>query len=213
MVGSSVVVEQERLLPKGTGTGTESRLEKGVESLGSKVPGETSLLAYDCFTPSLSGHFIDIMNIRQSGGDGPPTQQESIQQQLPDSNSEGSQAMAWETFDNSSYINGEDPRLISILDKDQGQSDTFFSLSDHSSWTSNEGSDSETGKISLELGSETSYLASEQEQVENDKVTTVRKKQKKGMHNLIQLHTHQCLGKLRTFSGIIQTLNLWKIRP
>ncbi|KAJ1193156.1 hypothetical protein NDU88_002461 [Pleurodeles waltl] len=48
-----------------------------------------------------------------------------------------------------------------------------------SSWTNNEGLDSETGKISSEPGSEMSSPASEQEQAENDKVITIRKKQKK----------------------------------
>ncbi|KAJ1186931.1 hypothetical protein NDU88_003711 [Pleurodeles waltl] len=70
---------------------------------------------------------------------------------------------------------------MAARDKDQGQGDKCFYLSDQSSWTSNEGSDSETW---------------EQEQAENDKVTTVRNKQKNrytqpspAMHSLIPRET------------------------
>ncbi|KAJ1190270.1 hypothetical protein NDU88_007008 [Pleurodeles waltl] len=85
---------------------------------------------------------------------------------------------------------------MAVRDKEQGQGDKVFSLSDQSSWTSNEGSESETGNISSELGSELSSPSSEQEQAENDKVTTVRKDQKKrktqpspAMHSLIPQET------------------------
>ncbi|KAJ1197431.1 hypothetical protein NDU88_001291 [Pleurodeles waltl] len=59
------------------------------------------------------------------------------------------------------------------------QGDTFFSLSDHSSWSSNEQLDSEADKASSELDSEVSSLAPGRESHGSSKNATVRKKQKK----------------------------------
>ncbi|KAJ1142495.1 hypothetical protein NDU88_008809 [Pleurodeles waltl] len=59
------------------------------------------------------------------------------------------------------------------------QGDTFFSLSDHSSWSSNEQLDLEADKTSSEFDSEVSTLALGRESHESSKNATVRKKQKK----------------------------------
>ncbi|KAJ1081659.1 hypothetical protein NDU88_001837 [Pleurodeles waltl] len=60
-----------------------------------------------------------------------------------------------------------------------------------SSWTSNEGSDSGTAKISSELGSELSSPGLEQGRSECDKVATVRKKQRKrNTHPGPATHSH-----------------------
>ncbi|KAJ1133229.1 hypothetical protein NDU88_011526 [Pleurodeles waltl] len=59
------------------------------------------------------------------------------------------------------------------------QGDTFFSLSDHSSWSSNEQLDLEADKTSFELDSEVSSLALGRESHESSKNATVRKKQRK----------------------------------
>ncbi|KAJ1206951.1 hypothetical protein NDU88_002344 [Pleurodeles waltl] len=75
------------------------------------------------FYPSLFGHFTDTTNIGHSSGDEPPTRKESLQQQLPDRNSEGSQDMVQETLNNLSHANGEDLMLIATRDKAHGQND------------------------------------------------------------------------------------------
>ncbi|KAJ1190822.1 hypothetical protein NDU88_000141 [Pleurodeles waltl] len=59
------------------------------------------------------------------------------------------------------------------------QGDTFFSLSDHSSWSSNEQLDLEADKTSSELDSELSSLALGRDSHESSKNATVRKKQRK----------------------------------
>ncbi|KAJ1188168.1 hypothetical protein NDU88_004932 [Pleurodeles waltl] len=59
------------------------------------------------------------------------------------------------------------------------QGDKFFSLSDHSSWSSNEQLDLEADKTSSELDFEVSSLALGRESHESSKNATVRKKQRK----------------------------------
>ncbi|KAJ1179408.1 hypothetical protein NDU88_004642 [Pleurodeles waltl] len=85
--------------------------------------------------------------------------------------------------------NGDSPHLagISLLkrgpvmlrDNETTQGDKFFSLSDHSSWSSNEQLDLEADKTSSELDSEVSALALGRESHESSKNATVRKKQRK----------------------------------
>ncbi|KAJ1154736.1 hypothetical protein NDU88_007479 [Pleurodeles waltl] len=79
----------------------------------------------------------------------------------------------------SSYGKVDASRPATTRDKDLVQSDTFFSLSDHSSWSSNERSGSEAEKISLEPDSEISSLASDKEFPKSGKITTVKKKLRK----------------------------------
>ncbi|KAJ1190218.1 hypothetical protein NDU88_006956 [Pleurodeles waltl] len=59
------------------------------------------------------------------------------------------------------------------------QGDKFFSLSDHSSWSSNDQSDLEADKTSSELDSEVSSSVLGKEIHESSKNATVRKKQRK----------------------------------
>ncbi|KAJ1151627.1 hypothetical protein NDU88_004407 [Pleurodeles waltl] len=66
-----------------------------------------------------------------------------------------------------------------LRDNETTQGDKFFSLSDHSSWSSNEQLDLEVDKTSSELDSEVSSLALGRESHESSKNATVRKKQKK----------------------------------
>ncbi|KAJ1099280.1 hypothetical protein NDU88_004382 [Pleurodeles waltl] len=85
--------------------------------------------------------------------------------------------------------NGESSHLagISLLkqgpmvlrDNETMQGDTFFSLWDHSSWSSNEQLDLEADKTSSEFDSEVSSLALGKETNESRKNATVRKKQRK----------------------------------
>ncbi|KAJ1118320.1 hypothetical protein NDU88_006514 [Pleurodeles waltl] len=66
-----------------------------------------------------------------------------------------------------------------LRDNETTQGDKFFSLSDHSSWSSNEQLDLEADKTSSELESEVSSLALGRESHESSKNATVRKKQRK----------------------------------
>ncbi|KAJ1219116.1 hypothetical protein NDU88_006687 [Pleurodeles waltl] len=66
-----------------------------------------------------------------------------------------------------------------LRDNETTQGDKFFSLSDHSSWSSNEQLDLEADKTSSELDSEVSSLALGRESHESSKNATVRKKTKK----------------------------------
>ncbi|KAJ1180294.1 hypothetical protein NDU88_005516 [Pleurodeles waltl] len=86
--------------------------------------------------------------------------------------------------DISTNVKVDASRPTAAQDKDLAQSEKKKSLSDHSSWSSNERSDSEVEKISLEPDSEISSLASDKELPESGKITTVRKKQRKRSEHL-----------------------------
>ncbi|KAJ1139717.1 hypothetical protein NDU88_006084 [Pleurodeles waltl] len=70
-------------------------------------------------------------------------------------------------------------RPVGLRDNETIQGDTFFSLSDHSSWSSNEQLDLEADKTSSEFESEVSSLALGKELQESGRSATVRKKQRK----------------------------------
>ncbi|KAJ1115744.1 hypothetical protein NDU88_003966 [Pleurodeles waltl] len=70
-------------------------------------------------------------------------------------------------------------RPVELRDNETIQGDKFFSLSDHSSWSSNEQLDLETDKTSSEFESEVSSLALGKELQESGRSATVRKKQRK----------------------------------
>ncbi|KAJ1204274.1 hypothetical protein NDU88_008055 [Pleurodeles waltl] len=68
-------------------------------------------------------------------------------------------------------------RPVELRDNETIQGDKFFSLSDHSSWSSNEQLDLEADKTSSEFESEVSSLALGKELQESSRSATVRKKQ------------------------------------
>ncbi|KAJ1211550.1 hypothetical protein NDU88_006908 [Pleurodeles waltl] len=70
-------------------------------------------------------------------------------------------------------------RPVELRDNETIQGDKFFSLSDHSSWSSNEQLDLEADKTSSEFESEVSSLALGKELQESSRSATVRKKQRK----------------------------------
>ncbi|KAJ1193583.1 hypothetical protein NDU88_002879 [Pleurodeles waltl] len=70
-------------------------------------------------------------------------------------------------------------RPVELRDNETIQGDKFFSLSDHSSWSSNEQLDLEADKTSSEFESEVSSLALGKELQESGRSATVRKKQRK----------------------------------
>ncbi|KAJ1106771.1 hypothetical protein NDU88_004169 [Pleurodeles waltl] len=70
-------------------------------------------------------------------------------------------------------------RPVGLRDNETIQGDKFFSLSDHSSWSSNEQLDLEADKTSSEFESEVSSLALGKELQESGRSATVRKKQRK----------------------------------
>ncbi|XP_069098299.1 deleted in malignant brain tumors 1 protein-like [Pleurodeles waltl] len=70
-------------------------------------------------------------------------------------------------------------RPVELRDNEIIQGDKFFSLSDHSSWSSNEQLDLEADKTSSEFESEVSSLALGMELQESSRSATVRKKQRK----------------------------------
>ncbi|KAJ1112701.1 hypothetical protein NDU88_000962 [Pleurodeles waltl] len=70
-------------------------------------------------------------------------------------------------------------RPVELHDNETIQGDKFFSLSDHSSWSSNEQLDLEADKTSSEFESEVSSLALGKELQESGRSATVRKKQRK----------------------------------
>ncbi|KAJ1113578.1 hypothetical protein NDU88_001820 [Pleurodeles waltl] len=70
-------------------------------------------------------------------------------------------------------------RPVILRDNETIQGDKFFSLSDHSSWSSNEQLDLEVDKTSSEFESEVSSLALGRESHESSRNATVRKKQRK----------------------------------
>ncbi|KAJ1090160.1 hypothetical protein NDU88_003295 [Pleurodeles waltl] len=89
----------------------------------------------------------------------------------------------------SQQCNGDSPHPVGISllkqgpamlrDNEPTQGDKFFSLSDHSSWSSDKQLDLEADKTSSELDSELSSLALGRESHESCKNATVRKKQRK----------------------------------
>ncbi|KAJ1148890.1 hypothetical protein NDU88_001714 [Pleurodeles waltl] len=116
-----------------------------------------------------------------------PTHLEAVRQQQRspgrnEASSGGSPTEDLVNLANASLLNDgkmEMAQLTIPRDKEMMQSDTFFSLSDHSSWSTNEQLDFEADKISSEPDSEISYLTSGKELHESGKSATVRKKQRK----------------------------------
>ncbi|KAJ1191487.1 hypothetical protein NDU88_000803 [Pleurodeles waltl] len=96
--------------------------------------------------------------------------QQQPQQELPSSNGDSSH------FAGISLLK-QGPMML--RDNETIQGDTFFSLSDHSIWSSNEQLDLEADKTSSEFDSEVSSLALGRESHESSKNATVRKKQRK----------------------------------
>ncbi|KAJ1180702.1 hypothetical protein NDU88_005919 [Pleurodeles waltl] len=122
---------------------------------------------------------VDLMNNRRA--DMALTQLETVQQKSPGSDGP-SLAEDLVNQGNVGPVNDgkmEALRLATSRDKEVVQSDTFFSLAYHSSWSSNEQSDFEADKNSPEPDSEISSLASDKELLESGKSATVRKKQRK----------------------------------
>ncbi|KAJ1123759.1 hypothetical protein NDU88_002226 [Pleurodeles waltl] len=119
VVSSSVIEEWGELMIEVDVV--ESRAEKGVESLDSKALSGTPLLASDCSTLSLVGHFIETLNIGHSKGDVPPIRNEGLEQQLPDKNGEGGQIMVQETLNNLRQANGEELTLMAACDKSRAR--------------------------------------------------------------------------------------------
>ncbi|KAJ1162989.1 hypothetical protein NDU88_003453 [Pleurodeles waltl] len=124
-------------------------------------------------------HPVDLMNNRLA--DMALPQLEIVQQRSPSSDG-GSLAENLVNQGNVDAVNDgkmEAVCLATSRDREVVQSDKFFSLSDHSSWSSNEHSDFEADKNSPEPDSEISCLASDRELLESGKSATVRKKQRK----------------------------------
>ncbi|KAJ1154159.1 hypothetical protein NDU88_006913 [Pleurodeles waltl] len=74
--------------------------------------------------------------------------------------------------------------LIASRDNEITQGDKFFSLSDHSSWSSNEQLDLEADRTSSKLDSEMSSIVLGKESHDSSKNATVRKKQRKRSEQL-----------------------------
>ncbi|KAJ1201629.1 hypothetical protein NDU88_005435 [Pleurodeles waltl] len=91
----------------------------------------------------------------------------------------GSQTEQRESAQSAMILSQVEQRPVILRDNKTIQGDTFFSLSDHSSWSSNEQLDLEADKTSSEFESEVSSLALGKELHESSRNATVRKKQRK----------------------------------
>ncbi|KAJ1151013.1 hypothetical protein NDU88_003800 [Pleurodeles waltl] len=131
--------------------------------------------------PALRGKQTKPGGVCSSGAPDKPKLQQEVKRGAPEKplyrTGDWGHAMVHRMVSSLRYADGG--YLTSKAARDKNQGDKIFSLSDQSSWTSNEESDSETEKISSELGSELSSPGSEQGQSECDSIVSVRKKQKK----------------------------------
>ncbi|KAJ1150529.1 hypothetical protein NDU88_003320 [Pleurodeles waltl] len=171
-----------------TKTDLESPLQEELEGSGDGISDDIIQLKNPCdMLPQIchmTENQADLMNSRRA--DKALIQPENVQQRSPDGNG-GSLVEDLVNSGNMGLSNGgkmEAARSATPRDKEVVQSDTFFSLSDHSSWSSNERSDFEADKISLDSDSEISSLALDKELLESGKITTVRKKQRKRSEHL-----------------------------
>ncbi|KAJ1123236.1 hypothetical protein NDU88_001709 [Pleurodeles waltl] len=176
-MAASLDVSEQPGLP---GTGLESPMQEELEGSGDGISDDIIQLKNPCHTLPQISHMTenqaDLMNYRRA--DKALIQPENVKQRSPDGNG-GSLVEDLVNSGNLGLSNGgnmEAARPATPRDKEVVQSDNFFSLSDHSSWSSNELSDFEADKISLEPDSEISSLASDKELLESGKITTVRKK-------------------------------------
>ncbi|KAJ1082231.1 hypothetical protein NDU88_002399 [Pleurodeles waltl] len=174
MTASLDVSEQPGLI--GTGTGLESSLQEGLEGLRDGISDDIIQLKNPCdMLPQIypiTENQADSMNNQRA--DKALIQPENVQQRSPDGKG-GNLAEDLVNLDNVGLSNSgkmEAARSVTPRDKELVQSDKLFSLSDHSSWSSNERSDFEADKISLEPDSEISSLASDKELLESGKINT-----------------------------------------
>ncbi|KAJ1156108.1 hypothetical protein NDU88_008833 [Pleurodeles waltl] len=123
-------------------TGLEPHLQEGLEGSSGWISDNTSQLNNPHNTlPQIyhtTENHTDLMNSRRA--DKVLTQPENVQQRPSDGNG-GSLAMDLAILDNvgiSSYGKVDASRPATTHDKDLVQTDNFFSLPDHSSWSSNE---------------------------------------------------------------------------
>ncbi|KAJ1109277.1 hypothetical protein NDU88_006640 [Pleurodeles waltl] len=130
---------------------------------------------------------VDVATLKKQGTESQMEQRESVQNVriLPQVVMGGHQQLQQEPLSGS----GDSPlpggirvlkqRPVILRDNETTQGDKFFSLSDHSSWSSNEQLDLEADKTSSEFESEVSSLALGKELHESSRNATVRKKQRK----------------------------------
>ncbi|KAJ1207856.1 hypothetical protein NDU88_003246 [Pleurodeles waltl] len=158
MMSSLVVLEQS--VPIETGS------EAGLPSQEVTGGSEDHNLDVSQLKNYATGNQVDLMNNSQT--DMTPTHLEAVRQQQRspgrnEASNSGSPTEDLVNLANESLINNgkmEMVRLTIPRDKEMMQSDTFVSLSDHSSWSSNEQLDFAVDKISSEPNSETSSLMS-----------------------------------------------------
>ncbi|KAJ1216251.1 hypothetical protein NDU88_003855 [Pleurodeles waltl] len=166
----------EKVVPKNKSASLDRYFEKGKDIL---VGGtETPPAAVEEADPLVTEEMAAI--------DGPPPHEDgqsdvvdvaTLQKQATGSQME--QREQREGTQSARTLSQVERRPVELRDNETIQGDKFFSLSDHSSWSSNEQLDLEADKTSSEFESEVSSLALGKELQESSRSATVRKKQRK----------------------------------